>query len=304
MLDTLARGMRPELDADDPESVFDWIILNEIGLKIGFDDEAYLTAADESLRGKGDLLLTQLWFFNDGPEMQAFVHPLPFGLAWSQSRSEVRARLGDEAQGLRAYVNDAWQVQGVAVTAFYGDTGTLESLYCRLPERAWPRREPVTSLPAPEDFIALFGLRWTNARLRESLGMFGLESRLSEVRKHHVVDLRREWGLELYFAEAARIPAAEQRYPRSLVFSAVTYYAERELDARMWTGPLPLGLRFDDTQRQAMAKVPAPPAVQHNMPLSGYAVWHFTQVGLQLLYSNLENRLLRMTLMAEGFWPS
>jgi hypothetical protein len=77
-LDELARGQRPQLDIEDRETYFDWIVLNEIGLKLGFDDEAWLLALDDDLRGSGKLLLSQVWFHGDRPDMQPFPFALPF----------------------------------------------------------------------------------------------------------------------------------------------------------------------------------------------------------------------------------
>lgn len=36
--------------------------------------------------------------------------------------------------------------------------------------------------------------------------------------------------------------------------------------------------------------------------LTGHAVWHFDDYTLPVLYSNLDNRLLRIKLIAPGTW--
>lgn len=303
-LDTIARGMRPELDPDDAECCDDWIVLNEIGLKLGFDDEAHLRAWDESLRRQGEVLLSHVWIHAETADMQAFPGPLPFGLTLCDDAQQVRGKLAAHESTRRFYLFDSWRLPGLDLTVAYRHDGRgLEWLYCRMPEQAWPPRQPPSRPVRPEEFKRLFGLRWSSLALRSALSDLGLEQHLAEVRKEHVADLRREHGLELYFKEGRHIPRADPRFPKAYAFSAVTYYAERELDSRQWTGPLPFGLDFGDTQRDMGKKIGVPPALHHDVELSGYAVWHFADAGLNVVYSNLENRLLRITLMAPGFWP-
>lgn len=43
------------------------------------------------------------------------------------------------------------------------------------------------------------------------------------------------------------------------------------------------------------------PDEQEDDDLDGYALWHFPNYDLHVLYDNMKNRLLRVTLMAPGF---
>ncbi|GAA0754574.1 hypothetical protein GCM10009107_31220 [Ideonella azotifigens] len=303
-LERLARGIQPELDAEDREVYVDWIVLNELGLELGFDDQAYLEALDPTLRRQGPVLFSQVIFHADGPVMRNFPFKLPFGLSLDDARQATRTRLDAKSSQRRSYLSDFWRIAGLDVTVAYRDAGhAIQSVYCRMPETPWALDSHTRLLPTPEEFRNLFGLRWSQLQLRAALAMFGIDRHLASVRREHVADMRREYGIELYFTEGRRIVGSDRRYPNAQVFSAVTYYAARELDSLCWTGPLPFDLNFSDTQQDLVRKVGHRPVVHEDALLSGHAVWCFEDgTGLNVLYSNLENRLLRVTWMAPGFW--
>ena len=183
-LDSLARGQRPELDPDDPECCFDWIVLNEIGLEIGFDDAAWLLALDESLRRNGPILVSQVWFHVGGPMMQAFPSALPFGLEWSDSAGDARLKLAPYEASRSHYLCDAWSLPACHVSIAYGgESNGLRWIYCQQRERPWPEEGQHRLDLRPEEFVHLFGLRWSSVELREALVQLELEQRLDEVRK-------------------------------------------------------------------------------------------------------------------------
>ena len=180
----------------------------------------------------------------------------------------------------------------------------LESVFCYLPYAPWPpqpgEKEFVSSFE-PRVFVSLFGLRWSDAKLREKLAPLGFEDKLAEIRTEQVADLRMEHGIELLFAPGDQIAGSDRRYPRTLALAGATFYANRELDARQWVGRLPYKLSFSDTQADLKAKVDASPYIQSDDHLSGEIGWHMDDYTLSVLYSNLENRPLRVSLLAPGF---
>jgi len=86
-----------------------------------------------------------------------------------------------------------------------------------------------------------------------------------------------------------------------LVFAGATCYAARELDSREWRGPLPFDLTFHDTQEEVLAKVPAKPFEHKDQDLSGQVDWRFEHFDLSVVYSNIENRVLRLSVSAPGY---
>lgn len=307
-LSQLAHGMQPELDPDDEEIVVDWITVNELGLEYGFEDEAFIRALDPDERRRSPLLLSQLYFYADTPVTRPFPYPLPFGLSFDDDKASVRSKLVAHEDTRRSYIRDAWRLPEFNVTVAYrGADSRVESVFCYLRYEPWPTVPGETELVAsftPDTFAGLFGLRWSNAELRARLAPLGFHEELPDVRWENMADLRRSHGLELGFALSSEIPGADQRYPDTLAFAEVTFFSSRELDAREWSGALPCSLAFSDTQAELLTKVGETPAEQSDDKLSGVAVWHLPDYTLQVLYSNLENRLLRVTLIAPGYWES
>jgi hypothetical protein len=306
-LATLARGMQPELDPDDEQSLADWVTVNEIGLEYGFEDEALVRARDVDERRQGKLLLTQLYFYGDTPTTLPFPYPLPFGLSFEDDRAAARRRMARHETSRRSYIRDAWTVEGVDVTVAYHGTGALESVFCQVPCDPWPQRADEPELLAdltPQKLAGLFGLRWSGAALREALGPVGFGSTLADIRTEHNADLRMAHGIEFGFAPGRQVPAADPQFPRSASFASVTYYGARVLDAREWAGPMPFGLRFADSQETLAAKVGRKPDDRGDQNLTGFVAWHFDAFTLHVEYSNVLNRLLRISLMAPGYWAA
>jgi hypothetical protein len=299
-----ANGVQPELDPDDEESYVDWVPVRETGLEFGFEDEAYVRALREELRRPGPLILTQLYFYGDTPVTRPFPYPLPYGLSLTDDRERVREKLSRLQARLRSYVRDVWQLPLFDLTVAYSDDHrSVQSLFFHVPYDPWP---PLPDLPAPgltvSSFVNAFGLRWSSRRLRETFASLHYDRHLDDVRRERVADLRLTYGIELYFTEAGRFGATEPAFAHSLAFASVTFFAARELDAREWTGALPFGLRFEDTQSIMMEKIAAIPAERYDEDFSGYAVWHFDDFSLSVNYSNLDNRLLRVSVMTPGYW--
>jgi hypothetical protein len=307
-LTLLARGMQPELDPEDEENLVDWVTVNELGLEYGFEDEAYVRALDPGMRRTGPLVLSQLYFYGDTTMTKPFPYPLPFGLTFQDNKTAVRRKMAEHEAVRRSYIRDAWRLSKYNVVVTYGSAnGNVESVSCYLPYEPWPPLPGEDELAAPftpEAFAELFGLRWSNAALRDKLAPFGFEEHLAEVRVEHVADFRTSHGFELMFAPNNEISAADQRYPNALALAGVIYYASRELDARQWAGKLPCGLAFTDTQERLRAKVGKEPAEQEDDNLSGMIVWHLDNFTLNVVYSNLENRPLRIFMMAPGYWEA
>jgi hypothetical protein len=305
----LARGMRPELDPLDEENYVDWVTVNEIGLEFGFLDEAFLKAKEEELRRNGPLVLSQLYFYGETPKTHLFPYALPLGLTFDDDRQQVRFKLAAQEDSRRSYIRDAWTFPQFGLTVAYReDTNRLESVFAYLPLEPWPTVVAPDEVDFPAArFVELFGLRWSDRRLHEALMVFELDRNIAEVRSIHEADLRFTHGVEFMFTEGAKLRRPDVVHPYSLAFGAVTYYAARETDAVEWPGPLPFGLTFSDSQPEILRKVGAAPYSheenQLERNLTGQAMWHFSDFDLAVKYSNIENRILRVTIMDPGYPP-
>lgn len=300
-----ARGMQPALDPDDPESFVDWVTVNEIGLEFGFEDEAHLRALNPELRG-GPLLLTQLYFYGDTPRTMPFPYRLPFGLDFADDRAAVHRKLAAHERLRRSFIRDVWVLPEFVLTIAYRETdGRLESVLCQLPYSPWPTWSDEAELTAPftpDALCALFGARWSSALLRERLAPLGYAGAMPGIRTNHCADLHVSHGIEFGFSPGNKVPAADPRFPNAYALASITYYGPRVYEARQWMGPTPFDLSFTDSQAQIAAKVASKPDDRNDFDQTGYALWHFERYTLRTEYSNIENRLLRITLMAPGYW--
>jgi hypothetical protein len=301
--------MQPELDPHDESVLVDWVTVNEIGLELGFQDEAYVRAFDPGERRRGPLLLTQLYFYGDTAKTAPFPYPLPLELDFADDRAAVRRKLAAHNKLLRPYVRDAWHLPEFNLTIAYraGD-GRLESVLCYLPPTPWPTPADELELVAsfsPEEFCALFGARWSSARLRERLAALGYASALADARSEHNADLRMSHGIEFGFAPARHVPGSDPEFPDTLALASVTYYGPRVYDAVAWAGSMPMGLAFGDSQDQIVARIGRRPDERSDFDRFGFGLWHFGHYSLRAEYSNIENQLLRVTMMAPGYrWPT
>jgi hypothetical protein len=304
----LAHGMQPELDPDDENAFVDWVTVNEIGLEFGFEDEAYVRALDVDERRRAPLLLTQLYFYGDTPRTQPFPYSLPFGLDFGDHRAAVHRKLAARDPLRRSYIRDAWRLPEFDLTIGYrADDGKLESVLCDLPYQPWPIRPDEAELVStfsPQVFGKLFGARWSSALLRSTLAPLGYASALPDARSEHNADLRVAHGIEFGFAPGDQVAAADPKFPRALALASVTFYGPRVFDAREWMGPMPMSLSFDDSQAQIAAKMGRSPDARNDFDRSGYVIWHFPDYSIRAEYSNIENRLLRVTLLAPGYWAA
>lgn len=124
---------------------------------------------------------------------------------------------------------------------------------------------------------------------------------LPEVRAEGTADLRLSHGIEFGFAPGREVARSDPKFPGALALASVTYYAGRVLDALEWVGPLPFGVAFTDSQSALAAKLGCPPDVREDEERTGFVIWHFQHFSLQVEYSTIENRLMRITLIAPGY---
>ena len=80
------------------------------------------------------------------------------------------------------------------------------------------------------------------------------------------------------------------------------FHRARDMEARQYTGELPFALTFDDGPETPITKLKRRPEIQDVSKTTGRALWHFDTCRLHVLYSNIDNHLIRIMLMAPGSW--
>jgi hypothetical protein len=301
---------RPELDSEDRDSLRDWVLVRRKGVELGFVDAVFFEAGERwRRRRKGvPLILSQVYFYTKRDDIDTFTGKLPFKLDWSDTREQVQKKLQAYESTRRSYLKDVWDVPGYRMTVDYKeDRQSMDSIVCQILAKPWPEDGRLQPSLGVADWLLLFGLPVASPHLRQRFRPLDLTRRLAESGDEYEADFLFECGLELYFVESGKLKLSKKPAPThrtDLVLGAVSFFRSRELDARQWTGQLPFELSFDDTQAIALKKPGRPPDEQKDEQFSGYAVWHFPDFSLKVLYNNVENHLLRVTLMAPGFEAS
>jgi hypothetical protein len=294
----------PEPPADEQEW-FDWLISGRWGIEFGFEDQAYFLAQEPALRGNLPLLLTQLYFYCDHPGVQPYQGDLPFGLLRTDNRAEVRRKLREIDARRRFNIRDVWDMPRFRMIVSYApDDAGIASILCLLPIRPWPvTQDETTLLPRTAQLAGLLGQTAAAPALRQVLAPLGLAPFAFDGSRVGKWQLRHAYGFELSFVdpEATDTNAEADDLP---VLGSVRFYRDRDLDSYGWKGELPFALDFNDSQDVLLEKVGHPPDMRQDSDLHGFALWHFPQFSLHVMYSNLENQLRRVTLMQPGLWVS
>ncbi len=288
-LNTLRRPELPELD----ERIFhDWVLVRRRGVELGFADSEYHVAAPRNRWGRGKLLLTQAYFYSGSEDLKPFAGDLPYGLAFADSRDVVRAKLPAFEPRRRSHRTDCWDVDGYRLGVTYADDGQrIDRLACRVMPAPVARTASV-DYPPLQCILDTFGTGVHEARFANLWGSALSGERIRQASEDTQIDLTEDFGATLGFAGEGK----------SARFRAITLHRNRDGESAGWAGELPGGLDFDDSPEMLFAKIGAQPVQHADTALTGHAVWHFGDSTLHVLYSNLDNRLLRIKLIAPGTW--
>lgn len=303
MLDAHGLRWRPELDDEDRDKFTDWFAIADQGIEFGFMDEAYLRARDPSLRRRLPLIFHEVIFYDRHPRIRPYLGALPYGLAFENDRATVQCRLASTGRQSRSYVRDVWELpEGRLIVSYCDGDSRIADLICCLREDPWPAGDgPLPPHPSAATIAGLLGQPIESFAFQRAFMPLGLGYAAEDGDGDGVIDLRAEYGFDMH----VDAPVAEPGLPptTSGIFDSITFYRDREFDARGWRGELPFGMSFDDSPVQALAKVAAPPLEHHDRHLDGWALWRFDGCMLQVQYSTLENLVYRVSLFRRHLLP-
>jgi hypothetical protein len=289
-LNTLNRPKLPERE----ECIYhDWVLVRRKGVELGFTDSEYQTAAARLRWGHGQLLLTQVYFYSEFSDIQTFVGELPFNLEFSDNESIARTKLSAFDSTRRSYINDAWDIGGYRLSIVYKNH---KQSIDRIVYRILPT--PIPSIknliyPVLANIINSFGDSIREVKFAALWGNLLDDKKLDEAVEDGEIDLTQTYGATLGLA------GEERSVP---VLRSIIFHRNRDSESVCWSGELPMGLAFDDSPEILFSKVTQQPVQQSDSAHTGHAVWHFTDYTLHVLYSNLDNCLLRIKLIAPGSW--
>ena len=298
---------RPEVKIDEEDAdgpVVDtqsWVKNSRAGIEFGFDDEAAWRGLDETQFGRGPMILTEIYLYGSHERVRPYEEALPFGLTITDDRATVRVRMARYEATRHSYIRDTWDMPGFRMTVSYTeDQMAIAFLLCALRELPLP---PLNYLLAPvpsiETLIELLGLSLDNPTVEQALDPLGLQDRTDQIEETGEADFRNPYGLSVQFAAPDK---KRKRWRQDTLLSSMTFYQEREQGARRWPGEMPYGVTFDDSPEMVADKVGRAPDVQEDEDFSGYAVWNESSLTLHILYSTIDNRVMRSSVFAPGLW--
>jgi hypothetical protein len=293
---------KPELDEDDEEAVTDWLPVQKAGIEFGFMTKGALKGDIGPSKYAGPLILHKIIFYCSFEGMESYRGELPHGIVKMDSRREVVNKLTRYEPARRAYIRDVWELQEHRLIVTYTEgEKSVSSVICTLRPYPYSRMMPdVPPLPSMEQIIGAFGSPARSEPMSTLFGPFHIEKHKDEIFEEYEADFRLDYGFELYFCPGTDIGLKQKR----LVFAGLKFYRDRDLDARGWPGELPFGLLFDDDPNTMLRKVSVKPVEHKDDNLDGDALWHFERFSLHVYYSNLENCLYRVMVLAPGYWQS
>jgi hypothetical protein len=242
------------------------------------------------------MILTEIYFYGDHPDVQPYQGTLPFGLKISDDRNAVRSKLAALEKTRRSYVRDTWEADAFRMTiAYAGSEARIGFVLCMLRYSA-PPPPPLELaggvLPAINTIVGLLGVAANDQRLRDTFEPLGLSRQLRTEATGLEADFRSKYGFELRFGKVGSSSTS--------VLTQFLCYRDRELDSRQWEGQLPFGMHFDDSPETVQGRVGRPPDDREDEEVTGYAMWHSDAFDLYVYYSTMENFILSVRIVAPG----
>jgi len=283
---------RPALPSDDSYAYYDWVLVRKKGIELGFVDSEFHHAHPRGTWRTGKLLFVQVYFYSGFGDIAQYKGCLPFGITWSDHRNDVLAKLSTYKNTIHQSDSDTWDVPDYRLTVNYsGKTHLVDRIFCRqMPE---PFMSPNNiRYPSLQAITRAFGVPANGSQLKSLWEPYLNKEKLQEASEDGEIDLRESYGVTLFFSQSEIFP----------LFRAITLHRNRDSYAVGWRGDLPYFLDFDDSPYILFQKIKQTPVQQGDSDNTGHAVWHFTDYTLHVLYSRLDNRILRIKLIAPGAW--
>ncbi|WP_418648817.1 hypothetical protein ACNQFN_11130 [Thauera butanivorans] len=285
---------RPQLPDDDPYIFYDWVLVRRQGLELGFVEENYHLGKAKHLWGTGQLLFVQAYYYAGFDDVQCCEILMPYGLSWKDSREKVRGRMAGAAATLHSSsISDTWDVpEGYRLTVTYGGNPIhAERMVCQQVPVPLRPSQPV-SPPNLDQIIVHWGHSVTQTDWRALWSHWLDDNAIKQGSDSGEIDLADSFGVTLHVEPDDGAP----------LLRAITLHGNRDANAVGWRGKLPQGLDFEDSPNILFQKIQEQPISTSQGKITGHAVWNFHDYTLHVLYSCVDNRLMRVKLIAPGIW--
>ena len=291
---------RPEVKIDDESAdgpvveTQSWVKNSRAGIEFGFDDEAAWVGLDETEFGKRPMVLTQIYLYGCHEGVRPYQGLLPFGLQLSDDRATVREKLDEFESTRHSYVRDTWDTPTFRMTVSYANSEhCIEFVVFTLREPPLPPLGyALAPVPSLASIVAIFGHALDDPAVHQALDPLGLRGQTDEIEDTGEADFRNPYGLSVNFSLSRR--------RKKFLLVGVTFFEGREQGARTWPGDLPYEIRFGDSPETFVQKLGRPPDYRDDDDFSGHATWNEPKLTVDVVYSTIENRILRVSAIARG----
>ena len=298
---------RPKLQVDEEDAdgpiveVQDWVINSRVGIEFGFEDEASLLGLERLEFGAGPMILKQIYLYGEHQGVNVYQGSLPFGLNMEDDRKTVRNKLSKFETLRRSYVRDTWVFSGYKMAVSYVDEdkriGFIILMYNpNIP----PKLELVQNTPKIGDIIQALGKPKDDPLVGKLFSPFGLNRRLEDNGQEYVANFRENFGFQVRFRK--HIYSGKSK--ASIGLSHITFYRDREMEARGYRGRLPNSIDFNDSPEMLFKKIDHSPDNITDDLFVGFALWHLDEYSLRVKYSTMDNFILSVDLLAPGIWEA
>lgn len=288
-LELLNTLQRPEIE-DDDES-FCWIFVRNKGIEIGFIEDHFFHTGENLAKNAKKLFLFQIKFYGKGLGNKEYPYSLPYQLELSDSRDLVRGKLKNHEDSRKSYITDCWAFEDRKIVAKYSDDHSrLEFLIFKLD--FFKRKPKVHKGLDWRVFAKLLGLDLNSSTSLDIEARRYIQDRLNEDEESREASFLEDLGLSVHFETDKK----QQKF-----VSFVKFHREKDQRSIGYDGTLPFELSFDDSPDALFEKVPTVPYRKRDGDLTGYALWHFNDFSLNVLYSTVENFIFRISIISPGY---
>ena len=300
MLAVHRQRREPKVERDGDGEILkvqDFLTGRRRGIEFGFEDQGSFEQDDQRYWGKGPMLLTQIYFYGDHPNVHPYTADrLPFGLALGDSRTAVRKKLAAYDRSRRSWKRDTWDLpEGILVVAYTENDERIAFIQVSLPVPPSKTLDVVQHQPTIDELISLLGRRMDDAEFRRLTRSLQIGRSLKSYGNVLNARLTVEYGLELHFGGATNLDAA--------ALTSIYLYRDREDAARGWTGDLPQHLQWNDSPELVIRRLGQPTLLNDDEDFACYVLWHFDEYSLQLTFSTMFNWIVKVRILAPGTWP-
>jgi hypothetical protein len=285
-------------------SLFD----EDAGLFLFFTDYKSFTQLYDYPTTGGNLILSRLSFLiNYDQGFAPYTKKLPYGIQATDSYQQLQARFNEPVKLLKAggFVEKAiWHYKDLQIIVSFLNGGNNIKIISFIPclKTNYQTADDVNTAPRLAQLSSFFGSEWNNKNLLEPFAKLGLDFSFSEVKKYGEIDFKKSHGIELYFLTGDKFPVDiyTKLDPKKYYFSGFRVRSYLDFKSKQFAGELPWGIDWEASPAVVESFIKAKPTKSVLDELDGYQEWPTDKGLLHILYTLLEDRILRVSVYANG----